>query len=361
MPYDDESAQNAVSRETDEPVSIRLRTAGDIASFENDYATEATPLAAAAEHTLLARGAAGNRPPLPRPASTRVIVSANQKGGVGKTTSTVNVAAALAQLGLRVLVIDLDPQGNASTALNIEHRRGVPSTYDLLVDGATVADVVQACPDQDRLWVVPATIDLAGAEIELVAAFSRELKLRKALDSAQSEFDYVLIDCPPSLGLLTINALSAAREVVVPIQCEYYALEGLGQLLKNINLVQSSLNPNLSLTGIVLTMYDSRTRLAEQVAGEVRSHFPGKVFSPPVPRSVRLSEAPSFGQPIALYDPRSRGAQAYLRVSWQLAARRIGWEEEEPEESDDPHVIRPDEPEYAWEGITGQKSIEGEE
>lgn len=295
----------------------------------------------------------------PRPQEVRIIAFANQKGGVGKSTSAVNMGAWLALNGARVLVVDLDPQSNASTGLGISPHRVSGNTYQILVDDLPVEDAIEATQIKN-LFCVASTIDLAGAEIELVAAFSRELKLRKALDSAQSEFDYVLIDCPPSLGLLTINALSAAREVVVPIQCEYYALEGLGQLLKNINLVQSSLNPNLSLTGIVLTMYDSRTRLAEQVAGEVRSHFPGKVFSPPVPRSVRLSEAPSFGQPIALYDPRSRGAQAYLRVSWQLAARRIGWEEE-PEESDDPHVIRPDEPEYAWEGITGQKSIEGEE
>lgn len=253
------------------------------------------------------------------PSTTRTIAVANQKGGVGKSTTAVNVSAWLALEGARVLVVDLDPQANGTTGLGIDPRRVTGQVYQILVNGLPIEDAIEATAIKN-LFCVPSTIDLAGAEIELVAAFSRELKLKRALDSVAGEFDYVFIDCPPSLGLLTVNALAAAGEVMVPIQCEYYALEGLGQLLRNVKLVQTSLNPQLRVTGIVLTMYDSRTKLAEQVASEVRGHFSGLVFSEAIPRSVRLSEAPSFGQPIALYDPKSKGAQAYRAVAEQVAS-----------------------------------------
>ncbi|MEX2588091.1 MAG: AAA family ATPase [Actinomycetota bacterium] len=242
----------------------------------------------------------------------------NHKGGVGKTTTVINLGAWLALEGYRVLVMDLDPQANATTGLGIDSRRVSNSMYQVLVEEVAVEDAIEATAVRN-LFCVPSSIDLAGAEIELVTAFSRELKLRKALGPFINEFDYVFIDCPPSLGLLTVNALAAAGEVIVPIQCEYYALEGLGQLLKNINLVQASLNPELEMTGIMLTMYDSRTRLSDQVASEVRGHFPGKVFNSVIPRSVRLSEAPSFGQPVALYDPKSKGSIAYHELAREVA------------------------------------------
>lgn len=248
----------------------------------------------------------------------RVIAVVNHKGGVGKTTTVINLGAWLALEGHRVLVMDLDPQANATTGLGVDVRRVSASMYQVLVEETAVEDAIEATAVRN-LFCVPSTIDLAGAEIELVTAFSRELKLQRALGPFVDEFDYVLIDCPPSLGLLTVNALAAAGEVIVPIQCEYYALEGLGQLLKNINLVQTSLNPHLEMTGIVLTMYDSRTRLSDQVASEVRGHFPGKVFRSVIPRSVRLSEAPSFGQPVALYDPKSKGSIAYHELAREVS------------------------------------------
>jgi chromosome partitioning protein len=256
---------------------------------------------------------AGDRSP-----AARVIAVVNHKGGVGKTTTAVNLGAWLALEGHLVLVVDLDPQANATTGLGVDPRRVSSNIYQILVNGALIEDAIEPTAVRN-LFCVPSTIDLAGAEIELVTAFSRELRLRKALESLEDEFDFVLIDCPPSLGLLTVNALAAATEVVVPIQCEYYALEGLGQLLKNVNLIQTNLNPDLHLCGIVLTMYDGRTRLSEQVANEVRSHFPGKVFHTVIPRSVRLSEAPSFGQPIPLYDPKSRGSEAYRALAGEVA------------------------------------------
>ena len=264
---------------------------------------------------------AGRR--LPRPRATRVLTVANQKGGVGKTTTAVNVAAALAQSGLTVLVIDLDPQGNASTALGIDHHSEVPSVYDVIVDGKALAEVVVPCPTIEGLYCAPATIDLAGAEIELVAMVAREMRLRRALADylAGSPVDYVLIDCPPSLGLLTINAFVAAPEVFIPIQCEYYALEGLSQLLKNIELIRGHLNPGLHVSTILLTMYDGRTRLSSQVADEVRSHFPEQVLRTTVPRSVRVSEAPSFGETVMTYDPTSSGALSYLEAAGELADR----------------------------------------
>ncbi|WP_344257188.1 ParA family protein [Terrabacter carboxydivorans] len=260
----------------------------------------------------------------PKPASQRVLTVANQKGGVGKTTTTVNVAAALAQSGLKVLVIDLDPQGNASTALGIDHHAEVPSIYDVLVDGTPLLDVIQPCTTVDHLFCAPATIDLAGAEIELVSLVARESRLQKAIAAATEsghEFDYILIDCPPSLGLLTVNAMVAASEVFIPIQCEYYALEGLSQLLKNIDLIKRHLNPALHVSTILLTMYDGRTRLSAQVADEVREHFPQEVLRTTVPRSVRVSEAPSFGETVMTYDPASSGALAYLEAAGEMADR----------------------------------------
>lgn len=265
----------------------------------------------------------------PKPDHTRILTVANQKGGVGKTTTTVNVAAALALAGLRVLVVDIDPQGNASTALGIDHHADVPSIYDVLVDGKAIVDVVQECVDVPNLWCVPATIDLAGAEIELVSLVARETRMQRALsayladaaDRGEERLDYVLIDCPPSLGLLTVNAFVAADEVFIPIQCEYYALEGLSQLLKNVELVKSHLNPGLHVSTILLTMYDARTRLSAQVADEVRSHFPAHVLRTTVPRSVRISEAPSHGQTVMTYDPVSSGALSYLEAASELADR----------------------------------------
>ena len=255
--------------------------------------------------------------PLSRPLP-RVIAVANQKGGVGKTTTAINLSAALADLGFRVLVVDLDPQGNATTGLGVNARNLELSIYDVLMHDASIDDAIEATSVQN-LFIVPTTIDLAGAEIELVPAMSRELKLRRALSKVEDEFDFVFIDCPPSLGLLTINALSAATEVLVPIQCEYFALEGLGQLLRNVALVQVNLNPALEISGIVLTMYDARTKLADQVTKEIRSHFGDKVSRNVVPRSVRLSEAPSFGQPITVFDPTSRGAIAYRELAKEIS------------------------------------------
>uniref|UniRef100_V5X721 Chromosome partitioning protein n=1 Tax=Mycolicibacterium neoaurum VKM Ac-1815D TaxID=700508 RepID=V5X721_MYCNE len=279
-----------------------------------------TPIAAEAERAsrLLHNRERG----LPRPARQRIFTIANQKGGVGKTTTAVNVAAALARQGLQVLVIDLDPQGNASTALGIEHRQGTPSSYEVLIGEIPLADALQRSPHNDKLYCVPATIDLAGAEIELVSMVAREGRLRSALGALRDHsFDYVFIDCPPSLGLLTINALVAAPEVLIPIQCEYYALEGVGQLLRNIEMVKSHLNPELNVTTVVLTMYDGRTRLADQVAEDVRAHFGDKVLRTVIPRSVKVSEAPGYGMTILDYDPGSRGAMSYLDASREIAER----------------------------------------
>ena len=242
---------------------------------------------------------------------------ANQKGGVGKTTTAVNLGAALAELGYRVLVVDLDPQGNATTGLGIDARNLQSSIYDVLLNDLSIEDCIEPTAVRN-LFLAPATIDLAGAEIELVPAFSRELRLKRALQPLD-DYDFTLIDCPPSLGLLTVNGLAAASEVVVPIQCEYYALEGLGQLLRNVTLVQTNLNPRLEMSTIILTMYDARTKLADQVAKEVRSHFGDKVCRNIVPRTVRLSEAPSFGQPIIVFDSSSRGALAYRELAKEVS------------------------------------------
>lgn len=324
-----------VPRETDaappqSDVPAAPLTAAQLAEREAGYDDAMTPLARAAQATVLVRAGLPQER-LDRPAETRVFVVANQKGGVGKTTSTVNLAAALTQLGQRVLVIDLDPQGNASTALNIEHRQGTPSSYELLVDGTALVDLAQPCPDAANLWVVPATIDLAGAEIELVSVVAREQRLKKAIDAhprigtaadvGEERFDYVFIDCPPSLGLLTLNALVAGAEMLIPIQAEYYALEGLGQLLATVDMVRAHLNPELAVSTIVLTMYDARTRLAAGVAQEVREHFGDQVLKTAIPRSVRVSEAPSYGQTVMTYDPGSPGALSYLEAAREIVVR----------------------------------------
>lgn len=257
--------------------------------------------------------------PLP---STRIITVANQKGGVGKTTTAVNIGAALAMGGLKVLLIDLDPQGNASTAFNVEHQEGIAGTYEVLVEDRTIASVRQRAEGYPKLDVVPAGVDLAGAEIDLVELERREFKLRDAIDymvkSDSEKYDYIIIDCPPSLGLLTLNALIAANELLIPIQCEYYALEGLTQLIKIISLVTENTNPELHIGAILLTMFDGRTRLAHDVAGTVRSHFPNEVLTTVIPRAVRVSEAPSYGQSVMTYDMSSPGALAYLSAAREL-------------------------------------------
>jgi chromosome partitioning protein len=256
---------------------------------------------------------------------TRVITVSNQKGGVGKTTTTVNIAASLASVGARVLVIDLDPQGNASTALGVPHTADIPSIYDVLIDDFPLADIVQTSPESPNLLCAPSTIHLAGAEIELVSQVAREHRLRTALDeylrTLEERLDFVIIDCPPSLGLLTINAFAAAHELLIPIQCEYYALEGLSQLLNTVRMIQKHLNPSLKLSTILLTMYDGRTRLAQQVAEEVREHFPQEVLTTVIPRSVRVSEAPSFGQTVIAYDGHSAGAVAYREAAVEMIRR----------------------------------------
>jgi chromosome partitioning protein len=253
----------------------------------------------------------------------RVVAIANQKGGVGKSTTAVNLGASLADEGQRVLVVDLDPQGNASTGLGIDQASRASSTYQVITAAVELSDAIVPT-EIEGLWALPSNIDLAGAEIELVTQFSRESRLAKALDGVREAFDFILLDCPPSLGLLTVNALTAADELIVPIQCEYYALEGLGQLLKNVRLVQQNVNPGLRLTGIVMTMYDGRTKLAEQVVAEVKSYFGPRVYESIIPRSIRLAEAPGFGQPISRYDPASRGAMAYKALAHELLTRPAG-------------------------------------
>jgi chromosome partitioning protein len=306
-----------------------VRTAGELAQERVSY-DASTPMARAVEQQLLVRQGRRTGAPMPRPDHTRVMVVANQKGGVGKTTTAVNMAAALAQHELRVLVIDLDPQGNASTALAVDHHRGTLSTYDVLVDGTPLADVVQPHPEIPHLFVAPATIDLAGAEIELVSVVARETRLRKAIAAhplvnggGEDRFDYVLVDCPPSLGLLTLNALVAGAEMLIPIQAEYYALEGLGQLLETVEMVRTHLNQELQVSTILITMYDSRTNLAAGVAAEVREHFRDQVLKTAIPRSVRVSEAPSYAQSVMTYDPGSPGALSYLEAARELAQRGV--------------------------------------
>jgi chromosome partitioning protein len=272
---------------------------------------------------------------------TRIIAVANQKGGVGKSTTAVSLGAALAEAGKRVLVVDLDPQGNASTGLGIRHEAREITVYDVLAAEAPIEGAIVPTP-VDRLFAIPSTIDLAGAEIELVSQFSRELRLRRALEPLrQGDYDFILLDCPPSLGLLTVNALAAAEELIVPIQCEYYALEGLGQLLRNVRLVQQNVNQQLRLTGIVMTMFDPRTKLSEQVVQEVRRYFGDRVYETIIPRTVRLSEAPGFGQPITVYDPRSRGAQRYRDLAKEVVSK-LPAEGPLPMLDDLPSVILPE-------------------
>jgi chromosome partitioning protein len=279
-----------------------------------DETPEESSTATPQQQTDVEPEAAPVRWPLPR-----VMAVANQKGGVGKTTTAVNLSACLAELGHRTLVVDLDPQGNASTGLGIDPRNLSTSLYDVIMHELPIEDCVEPASVRN-LFVAPASLDLAGAEIELVPAFSRELRLRRAIDAVKDEYDYIVIDCPPSLGLLTVNGLAAASEVLVPIQCEYYALEGLGQLLRNVDLVRRSLHPTLEVSTIVLVMYDARTRLADQVVSEVRHHFGAKVCRVVIPRTVRLSEAPSFGQPITAFDPMSRGAIAYRELAKEVTS-----------------------------------------
>jgi chromosome partitioning protein len=293
-----------------------------------DTAAAPAPAAAAGPEMPIARAAraalaARSGQTWPRPQACRIITIANQKGGVGKTTTAVNLAASLSLHGLRVLVIDLDPQGNASTALDVDHHSGATSIYNVLVDGQPLSTVVRPAPSIPQLYCAPATIDLAGAEIELVPLVARESRLIRALAGFDSSgLDFIFIDCPPSLGLLTVNALVAAPEVLIPIQCEYYALEGLEQLLRTVDLVKSHLNPGLSVSTILLTMFDGRTRLASQVADEVKEHFGEIVLNSIIPRSVRVSEAPSYGQSVMTYDPGSTGAQAYLEAAKEMAYRK---------------------------------------
>ncbi len=294
-------------------------------------AREHTPLASEIEQQVRLARTLRSGKPLAAPAHTRVFAVANQKGGVGKTTTAVNIAAALAQSGQRVLVVDLDPQGNASTALAVDHTEGVPGAYEAVVEGKHLREVVVECPQLPGLFVVPASIDLAGAEIDLVSLVARESRLRRALIAFLAEaedtgerFDYVFIDCPPSLGLLTVNALVAAAEILVPIQCEYYALEGVGQLLRSAEMVRAHLNTDLTVSTIILTMHDSRTRLSAGVADEVRTHFPQQVLRTAIPRSVRISEAPSHQQTVVTYDSGSPGALSYLEAAREIAVRGPG-------------------------------------
>jgi chromosome partitioning protein len=293
---------------------------GEIDSVREARIPEDPPLAQEAKRAVQILNPSGEIQ-MPRPPRTRVFCVANQKGGVGKTTSVVNIAVALALHGNRVLVIDLDPQGNASTGLDVPHHAAIPDVYDALVQETPLNEIVQTVSGIPNLYCLPATIDLAGAEIELVSMVARESRLLRAIQAHINQYDYVFIDCPPSLGLLTVNALVAAQEVMIPIQCEYYALEGVQQLSNNIQLVKNHLNPGLEVTTVLLTMYDRRTRLADAVEQDVRAHFGDRVLTAVIPRNVRVSEAPSYGQSVMTYDPGSRGATSYFEAALEIATR----------------------------------------
>ena len=283
-----------------------------------------TPLAAAAQAAVYVRR--GLKGTFPKPDQPRILTIANQKGGVGKTTTAVNIAASMALAGLNVLLIDLDMQGNASTALGVAHEEGEPGTYDVLIDEAPIADLTVAAEGFESLWVLPATIDLAGAERELGSRDDDSqwpFRLQRALTDylAGHDIDYVFIDCPPSLGRLTVNALVAVTEVLVPIQCEFYALEGVQQLLHTVGLVQKNLNPDLEVSTVLLTMYNATTNLSAEVANEVRNYFGDKVLETVIPRNIYVAEAPSYGQSVMTYDPGSSGAVAYLNAAREIAHR----------------------------------------
>lgn len=298
----------------------RRKSTPAVKSFEEQFGEDVSPVGAQLiKDREVLKKISGST--LPAPAETRIIAVANQKGGVGKTTTAVNIAASLALGGLKVLVIDSDPQGNASTALGIEHTSGTPSLFSVITQELSINDVTKKNPDIENLWVVPSTIDLSTAEMSLMLEDEREYRLKHAIDQIQKDFDYIIIDCPPSLSLLTLNSLVAAKEVLIPIQTEYYALEGLTQLVNTIQAVRESTNATLTISTIILTMYDKRTNLANEVAREVRSYFPDQTLETVIPRNVKISEAPSHEQTVLTYDPRSSGAVAYLAAAHEIAHR----------------------------------------
>ena len=337
---DPEQDEDDVAGPVPEPVSVSAapEVTGVPEAVAENWPVSRETSAADGTSDVAASGSAAAVEKLNHPSSTRVFAVANQKGGVGKTTTAVNIAAGLAQGGQQVLLVDLDPQGNASTALGVEHREGSPGAYQALLQDRPVTELVQSAPAHPGLSLLPATIDLAGAEIDLVSLVAREARLRRALSAYVAErqvgpapLDYVFIDCPPSLGLLTVNALVAAEEILIPIQCEYYALEGVGLLLRTVDMVREHLNPSLRVSTILLTMHDARTRLSAGVADEVRRHFPDQVLRVTIPRSVRISEAPSYQQTVMAYDPSSPGALSYREAAREISVRGGVSSEQQPQ------------------------------